>query len=223
MCLSQRLGRGSALCLNSCAARPPLLPFVLRFSQGCQMQRRIHRQMYQSRHMSNPCDRWLSDWRNLLFHASRCQKKKKKLRFQQQKWQWCDFHYLSGPVGRPSCKSQKFKRFPFLIIICLWPCSIDYFSCSASALSSYNDQIARGQTTTPAISNQPTGPLWLSTNPGRGGAEQPDYHLTVGCFLTIWMALLSLKSLRIPRLSSLTLLFFFPSFHQIFVFLDIAC
>lgn len=136
--------------------------------------------------------------------------KKKKSRFQRQRWQWCDFHYLSGPVGRPSCKSQKFRRFPVLIIICLWPCSIDYFSCSASALSSYNDQIARGQTTTPAISNQPTGPLWLSTNPGRGGAEQPDYHLTVGCFLTIWMAPLALKSLRIPRLSSLALLFFFP-------------
>lgn len=173
------------------------------------MQRRIHRQTYQPRHMSNPCDRRLSDLRNVLFHASR-RPKKKKSRFQRQRWQWCDFHYLSGPVGRPSCKSQKFRRFPVLIIICLWPCSIDYFSCSASALSSYNDQIARGQTTTPAISNQPTGPLWLSTNPGRGGAEQPDYHLTVGCFLTIWMALLALKSLRIPRLSSLALLFFFP-------------
>lgn len=34
--------------------------------------------MYQPRHMSNPCDRRLSDLRNVLVHASRLPKKKSR-------------------------------------------------------------------------------------------------------------------------------------------------
>lgn len=69
------------------------------------------------------------------------------------------------------------------------------------------------------LTHQPTGPSWLSTNRGRCSTKQPDYHLTVGCFFTIWTALMELqplKSLRIPRSVSLPnayflALFFLPS------------
>lgn len=55
-----------------------------------------------------------------------------------------------------------------------------YFSCAAWALSSHNDQTARGQTNQPNHIHQPTGPPWSSTNPARGSTKQPDYHLNRG-------------------------------------------
>lgn len=65
------------------------------------------------------------------------------------------FPLFIWPVGRPFHRSQKFRRFSILVIICLEPCGIDYFSCSASVLSSYSDQIAGGQTTTQALLTSP--------------------------------------------------------------------
>lgn len=52
------------------------------------------------------------------------------------------------------------------------------------------------------LTHQPTGPPWLPTNPKRYSTKRPDYHPVVGCFHTIWTALIelvSLKSLKIPR------------------------
>ena len=57
---------------------------------------------------------------------------------------WFCFPSRIWPFGRPFHKSQEFRCFSILVIICLEPCGIDYVSCSASALSSYSDQIARG-------------------------------------------------------------------------------
>lgn len=86
------------------------------------------------------------------------------------------FMWLLGSSLLDISEIQMFLLPHNYVFIASW----HYFSCAAWALSSHNDQTARGQTNQPSHIHQPTGPPWSSTNPARGGTKQPDYHLNRG-------------------------------------------